>query len=63
MKKLLEEDQKYNLPIYLITNNFCQNNICYISEHREHEMETFGYGIVHQDRKMLGSDITDKSIF
>ena len=61
IEKLLKQRIDYNLPIDRITYNFCKNNLCYISKHKDGCKNVFGKGIIHQDNN-FNSTIKKKMI-
>ena len=61
IEKLLKQKLNYNVPIDRITYNFCKENLCYISKHKDGSKNFFGKGIIHQDND-FSSTIKKKKI-
>ena len=62
IEKLLKQKLNYNVPIDRITYNFCKENLCYISKHKDNSSKNvFGKGIIHQDND-FSSTIKKKKI-
>ena len=64
IEKLLPITNNYSIPIDKVTKIFCDQNLCYVSQHIDFTKKQSiwkGQGIVHQDEK-LGSNITDKKL-
>jgi glycosyl transferase family 25 len=60
IKKLLELPEDFSVAIDELTQNFCSNNLCYLSRHVDGN-NSFGSGIIHQDND-LDSNISNKGL-
>jgi GR25 family glycosyltransferase involved in LPS biosynthesis/phosphorylcholine metabolism protein LicD len=56
IKKLLDIKHDFSKPIDIITNNFCIDNVCFLSHTQSKKEYEFGEGIIRQDTK-LGSSV------
>ena len=51
MEKLVQQGNNVSLKLDHFTKKFCKSNLCFLSRHVENaDNDTFGVGLIHQDR-------------
>ena len=60
IKKLLKPEDDFSIPIDIETENFCKNELCYVSNTLSSKY--YGEGIIKQDNHYRNSDLKNKKI-
>lgn len=63
IEDLLKKRLDFAVPIDVITKNYCNENTCFLSKHKEYQNTgCFGSGLIHQDRNMTSDLEIDRGI-